>query len=226
MRMLVTAASIGFMLVLGSSAASAAPAAPDAFWHLDETSGSSAADAVGGHTGAIHNVTLGVPGFAGTAFRFNGKSSYVSVPTDVALNPGTAPIQFTMHVRYTVTPPKGSTTDYDILRKGTSSDSAQFYKAEIRPDNRAVCRFVGSKTSKTGILIHTGPTLNDGKWHTISCTKANTSISLAVDGKTFTKSGTVGSISNSGPLTLGAKPGSPFSDFYNGDLDEVSVAIG
>jgi hypothetical protein len=47
-----------------------------------------------------------------------------------------------------------------------------------------------------------------------------------VDGKTFRKSGTVGSISNNGPLTLGAKPGSRFSDFYNGDLDEVSVSIG
>ena len=226
MRMLVAAASVGTTLVLGSSVASAASAAPDALWHLDETSGSSASDAVGGHTGVIHNVTLGVPGFAGTAFRFNGKSSYVDVPTDPALNPGTAPIRFTVHVRYTVTPPKGSTTDYDILRKGTSSDSAQFYKVEIRPDNRAVCRFVGSKTTKSGILIHTGPTLNDGRWHTITCAKTATSISLVVDGKTFTKSGTVGSISNTGPLTLGAKPGKSFSDFYNGDLDEVSVSIG
>ena len=203
-----------------------AQAAPVALWHMDETSGTTMADSVGTNVGTLVNVTVGVPGFAGTAFRFNGKSSYVDVPSDPALNPGAAPIQFTMHVRYTVTPPKGSTTDYDILRKGTSSDSAQFYKAEIRPDNRAVCRFVGSKTSKTGILIHTGPTLNDGKWHTISCTKGNTNISLVVDGKTFTKSGTVGSISNTGPLTLGAKPGSPFSDFYNGDLDEVSVSIG
>jgi hypothetical protein len=112
------------------------------------------------------------------------------------------------------------------LRKGTSSDSAQFYKAEIRPDNRAVCRFVGSKTSTSGLLVHDGPTLNDGRWHTITCKKANTNISLVVDGKTFTKSGTVGSITNAGSLTLGAKPGKPFSDFYKGDLDEVSVSIG
>jgi hypothetical protein len=47
-----------------------------------------------------------------------------------------------------------------------------------------------------------------------------------VDGRTFTRTGRVGSISNTGPLTLGAKPGSPFSDFYNGDLDEVSIRIG
>ena len=223
--MLVAVGAAVVVFVLGSSAAAGA-SAPVAVWHLDETSGSSALDAVGGHTGAIHNVVVGVPGFAGTAFRFDGRSSYVEVPSDQALNPGAAPIQFTMQIRYTVTPPNRSTTDYDILRKGTSSDSAQFYKAEIRPDNRAVCRFVGSKTSKSGILIHTGPTLNDGTWHTLTCTKTNTSISLTVDGKTFTKNGTVGSISNTGSLTLGAKPGRPYSDFYNGDLDEVSVSIG
>ncbi len=226
MGKLLAVAVAGMALALGSAVARAA-SAPVAVWHLDEKSGSSAFDSVGAaNTGAIHNVTLGVPGFAGSAFRFDGKSSYVDVPSHPTLNPGTAPIQFTVHIRYTVTPPSKSTADYDVLRKGTSSDSAQFYKVEIRPDNRAVCRFVGSKTTKSGILIHTGPTLNDGRWHTITCAKTATSISLVVDGKTFTKSGTVGSISNTGPLTLGAKPGKSFSDFYNGDLDEVSVSIG
>src|SRR5690348_2116388 len=225
MRTLLAVASIVATLALGSSAAGATSPTV-ALWHLDETSGASASDAVGGHTGAIHNVTQGVPGFAGSAFRFDGKSSYVDVPSHPALNPGSAPIQFTVHIRYTVTPPNGSTTDYDILRKGTSSDSAQFYKAEIRPDNRAVCRFVGSKTSKTGILIHTGPRLNDGNWHSITCVKRSTKVQMIIDGRTYTKSGQVGSISNSGALTLGAKPVNGFSDFYNGDLDEVSVSIG
>jgi hypothetical protein len=218
-------AAVGLMLASGVVSAHAA-SAPVALWHLDETSGSSMDDAIAQNTGALHGVVLGVPGLAGTAYRFDGKSSYVEVPSSAALNPGAAPIQFTVHVRYTVTPPNTSTTDYDILRKGTSSDSAQFYKAEIRPDNRAVCRFVGSKTSKSGVLIHAGPRLNDGTWHTITCTKTSTRISLVVDSRTFTKKATVGSISNTGPLTLGAKPGKRFSDFYNGDLDEVGVSIG
>jgi concanavalin A-like lectin/glucanase superfamily protein len=213
-------------LALGASPAAATTPTTVALWHLDETSGTSAFDSVGGNTGTIHNATLGVPGFAGTAYRFDGKSAYVDVPTSNTLNPGTAPIQFTVELRYTVTPGKTSTTDYDVLRKGTSSDSAQFYKLEIRHDNRAVCRFVGSKTSTTGILIHTGPVLNDGRWHTVTCTKTDTQIALTVDGRTFAKNGVVGSIANSGPVTLGAKPGSRFSDFYNGDLDEVSISIG
>jgi hypothetical protein len=204
-----------------------AQAAPVALWHMDETGGTTMADSVGTNVGTLVNVTVGVPGgVTGTAYHFDGADSYVSVPDSPALDPGTADIAFTAYVRYTVTPPTGSTTDYDILRKGTASDSAQFYKMEIRSDNRAVCRFVGSKTSKTGIIIHTGPQLNDGNWHSITCVKLSTKVQMIVDGRTYTKSGRVGSISNSGALTLGAKPVNGFSDFYNGDLDEVSVSIG
>ena len=221
----VLVAAVAAVCVVAAAPADAA-STPVAVWSLDETAGASAFDAAGGNTGTLHNVALGVSGFAGTAYGFDGKTSYVDVPSSPALNPGNAPIAFTVHVRYTVTPGKTSTTDYDVLRKGTSSDSAQFYKLEIRHDNRAVCRFVGSATSKTGILIHTGPKLNDGKWHTLTCTKDDTQIALIVDGKSFTKAGVVGSISNTGPLTLGAKPGKRFSDFYHGDLDEVSVSIG
>jgi hypothetical protein len=193
---------------------------------MNETSGTAMVDSAGSNAGTPKNVTLGVPGWSGTAYRFNGKSSYVSVPSSAALNPGNARIVFTAHVRYTVTPPSGTTTDYDVIRKGTASDSAQFYKLEIRPDNRAVCRFVGSNTTSTGLLIHAGPVLNDGKWHTLICEKTDTQITLVVDGTVRAKSGAVGSISNSGPLVLGAKNGRKYTDFYNGDLDEVSVSVG
>ena len=203
-----------------------AQASTIARWHMNETSGTAMVDSAGSNPGTHKNVTLGVPGWSGTAYRFNGTNSYVSVPSSAALNPGKAPIAFTIHVRYAVTPPRGKTTDYDVIRKGTASDSAQFYKLEIRPDNRAVCRFVGSKTTSTGLLIHAGPVLNDGKWHTVTCTKTDTQITLVVDGTAHAKSGTVGSISNAGPLVLGAKNGRKFTDFYNGDLDEVSVSIG
>jgi Concanavalin A-like lectin/glucanases superfamily len=203
-----------------------AQAATVAVWHMDESSGTTMTDSVGTNTGTLVNVTTGVAGFSGTAYRFDGADSYVSVPSSSTLNPGTAPITFTAYVRYTTTPPSGTTMDYDVMRKGTASDSAEFYKLEIRSDNRAVCRFVGSKTSSSGLLIHTGPRLNDGQWHSLTCKKTSSRIKLIVDGTTYAKTGTVGSISNSGPLTLGAKPGSPFTDYYKGDLDEVSVSIG
>jgi concanavalin A-like lectin/glucanase superfamily protein len=217
---------VGVVMVWIGVAPAGAAASTVALWHMDERSGTTMTDAVGWSTGALHDVTLGVPGAEGTAYRFDRRTSYVTVPSSPLLNPGSARLTFTAHVRYTVTPPNTSTTDYDVLRKGTASDSAQFYKLEIRPDNRAVCRFVGSKTSSKGLLIHTGPALNDGRWHTITCEKTSSQIRLVIDGVVHAKSGTVGSISNTGALTLGAKAGGTASDFYNGDLDEVSVSIG
>jgi hypothetical protein len=216
----------GVVIVLLGAVPTSAVASTVALWHLDERSGTTMTDAAGPNMGTVHDVIMGVAGTEGTAYRFDGRTSYVTVPSSPLLNPGTARLSFTAHVRFTVTPPNTSTTDYDVLRKGTASDSAQFYKLEIRPDNRAVCRFVGSKTSSRGLLIHTGPALNDGRWHTLTCQKTSSQIRLVIDGVVHAKSGTVGSISNTGPLTLGAKAGRTSSDFYNGDLDEVSVSIG
>ena len=75
-----------------------------ALWHMDETSGTTMADAVGGHTGTLHSVALGQPGFVGTAFGFNGSSSYVSVPTASDLNPGASTITVTIRLKTTTAP--------------------------------------------------------------------------------------------------------------------------
>ena len=57
----------------------------------------------------------------------------------------------------------------------------------------------------------------------MQCVKAPTAIQLLVDGKTFTQSANVGSISNAAPLIIGARPD---ADWYLGNLDEVSIATG
>ena len=74
-----------------------------ALWHMDETSGTVMHDAVGSHTGTLHSVALGQSGYLGTAFGFNGSSSYVSVPSSSDLNPGSANITITIHLKTTST---------------------------------------------------------------------------------------------------------------------------
>jgi hypothetical protein len=189
-------------------------------WHMDETTGTTMKDSAGSNPGTLHSVTLGRAGVSGTAYGFDGAHSYVTVPSDGSLNPGSSPITFTVHVRYTVTPPSGPTTDYDVLRKGVSATSGGFYKLEIRPDNRAICRFAGSSGD---VSVHTGPALNDGNWHAVSCTRTAQAVTLTVDGHAYTSAHAAGRISNSAALVIGAKPG---SDYYRGDLDEVTVRIG
>ena len=189
-----------------------------ALWHMDETSGSVMHDSIANHDGALHSVTLGQSGYLGTAFGFNGSSSYGSVPSSNDLNPGSSDITITIHLKTTSVP---ATPDWDLIRKGTSTTSGGEFKMEYQPSGQASCGFKGS--SSYSELI-TGPALNDGKWHTVQCVKTSSAIKLIVDGQTFSKSATVGAIANTDPVLIGAH--SSGSELFNGSLDEASIQIG
>jgi hypothetical protein len=190
-----------------------------ALWHMNETSGTVMNDSAKGNTGTLFRVALGVPGFAGTAFGFNGQNSYVSVPSTGNLNPGTANIVLTLRLKTTDVPglpPK----DADLIRKGTYAPTTSEYKVELQHSGQASCGFEGSAGYSELIA---GPRLNNGKWHRVQCIKAPTAIQLVVDGKTFTQPANVGLISNTAPVVIGSRPN---GDWYSGDLDEVSIRIG
>src|SRR4026207_2121693 len=73
-----------------------------AHWKMNETSGSIMHDSIASHDGSLHSVRRGVSGFKGTAYGFNGSSSYVTVPSS-GLNPGSAKITITIHLKATST---------------------------------------------------------------------------------------------------------------------------
>jgi PKD repeat protein len=199
--------------------ASSTPAGLVALWHMDETSGTVMYDSVGSHNGTLYSVQLGLPGFSGTAYGFNGSSGYVSVPTASDLNPGSTDITFGIHMKTTGTPPPPP-DDWDLIRKGNYDTSGGEYKMEFQQSGQASCGFKGSANYSELIA---GPALNDGQWHTIQCVKTSSAIELVVDGQTFSQAANVGSIANTDPVTIGAHPG---SDWYQGSLDEASIQIG
>ena len=190
-----------------------------AFWHMDETSGSTMYDAVAAHNGTIRSIALGVPGFAGTAYSFNGSSSYVSVPTANDLNPGSAGVTMIVHVNTTSTAP-APPADWDVIRKGLYTTAGGEYKMEWQQSGQASCGFNGSAGYAELIA---GPKINDGRWHTVQCVKTATAINVVVDGQTFSKAANVGAIANSDSVVLGARPG---SDWYKGAIDEAGIQIG
>jgi len=203
--------------VATSLAFTATASAATALWHMSETSGTVMDDAAGSANGTLHNVTLGVSGSSGTAYRFNGTSSYVSVPSRSSLNPGSAKLTVEISVRFTVVP--GG--DYDLIRKGLSTTAGGDYKIEILHSGQALCVFGGSTAT---VNLTAGPKLNDDKWHRISCVRTSSGAWLSVDGVRRKEVSTkVGSISNSSSLYIGAKPG---ADFHKGDLDEAKVVVG
>jgi concanavalin A-like lectin/glucanase superfamily protein len=189
-----------------------------ALWHMDEPAGATTmADSSGfGNNGTLNGpVTTGVPGFQGNAYSFSGHS-YVDVPTSDSLNPGTANVGISFYMNTTHLPTSG---DYDLVRKGVYPQ--QQYKIELLKTNQIACSFTGSSGSSNATG---GANLADGTWHHIECIKTPTTIQLLIDGVLVkTTSVIIGSISTTGDASLGAHPG---YDWYQGMLDEVSIAIG
>jgi PKD repeat protein len=190
-----------------------------ALWHMDESAGTVMFDSVGGHNGTLHSVQTGLPGVSGTAYGFNGSSSYVSVPSASDLNPGSSDLTFAINVQTTGTPPP-LPADWDLIRKGDYNTAGGEYKMEFVQSGQASCGFKGSANYAE---IIAGPAINDGQWHSIQCVKTSSAIQVVVDGQTFSQAANIGSIANTAPITIGSHPG---SDWYRGSLDEASIQIG
>lgn len=190
-----------------------------ALWHMDETSGTTMADASGhGNNGTLHNVTLGAAGKYGKSYTFGGSKtkSYVEVPNSTSLNPGSANITISFWLRTLSLPKSG---DFDLVRKGVFT--APEYKVELLQSGQIQCTFRGTTSNHNAIG---GSGLNNGAWHHIQCVKTGTQIQTVIDGTVAaTTNATVGSISNTSALEIGAYPG---SDWYQGKLDEVSITTG
>ena len=199
------------------AAAPANPAGLVALWHMDETSGTVMHDSAGTHNGTTQNVQVGqAGGFSGLAYGFTG-SSQVLVPNAADLNAGAARLTVTIHLKATAVP---ATPDWDLIRKGVFTSAGGEFKVEYQPSGQATCGF---NTSTNYAELTAGPALNNGQWHTIQCVKTSTSIQLVVDGQTFTKAASLGTISNTVQVAVGAHPG---AEFFRGSLDEASIQVG
>ena len=191
-----------------------------ALWHMDETSGTTMFDSAGQNNGTLTtSVALGLSGFSGLAYGFDGSSSYASAPSAASMNPGSANFSFTIALQTTGTPPPAP-EDWDLIRKGDITTLGGEYKMEFQSTGQASCGFKGSAHYAELVA---GPALNDGHWHTITCAKTSSDIELIVNGQTFATAATIGSISNTAPVVIGSHPG---ADWYQGSLDEATISIG
>jgi hypothetical protein len=197
------------------------PPALIALWHMDETSGTTMADAAGAHTGTLmRTVKLGGPGVAGAAYGFGG-SGWVNVPPADDLNPGDADVRIGISMRATaVPPPVPPPEDWDLIRKGVNT-SGTYFKVEYYPSGQASCGFRGT----TGqAQITAGPALHDGQWHSVECVKTPSAIELVVDGQGYSQPATIGAISNADPVVIASRAGT--AEFFQGELDEAGIQVG
>lgn len=198
-----------------------------ACWHMDESAGATTMqdDSGFGNNGSLTNVTTGhasnPPCYLNLCYEFAGQPSVAVVPHSDTLNPGASDFSFSAWINTT-----DVGDDFDLVRKGRGT-SGNDYKMELKRNSkgqlRARCYFKGSNGSAG---LTKGPHLADGLWHLIVCTKKSTSIQMQVDGRAYSKTVTIGSVSNSADLTVGAqRVGTGDIDQYLGLMDEVSVSI-
>lgn len=135
------------------------------------------------------------------------------------------------------------TGQYNIIQKG-QAPNAGFYKMQVNGNGTRPgipdCTF-GSGKGSNHLLIGTTK-VNDGAWHTVSCTK-DSSVSgtatdylvmiITVDGVSLTKSFTsvpTFPLGNSVPLSIGGKSkcnGTTVDcDYFEGLIDSASISLG
>lgn len=181
------------------------------------------------HSSEVVDVAFGRPGVApdgGTAFGFNGTTSYVFVPDkDNSLDPYDADITVTAWVRLV-----GPLLDdsYDLVRKGLGNTPGGDWKMEVKNIRRlgAVGKLKCTFRGDPGVeVVKTArPDIIDGQPHELKCIKTAVSVSAVVDGRAYTKLASAGTIANDREVMVGSKI--PGDDVYSGDLDEVTVEIG
>jgi hypothetical protein len=184
--------------------------------------GSTAVDSSGhGNDGTLHNVTA-----TGGAYSFNGTNSYVSAPASSTINPGTRNFSYSVSIKL----PAGYTytRDISLVRRGASKFAGAYYKMEMvynksTGNMRLECALRDS-TGGRGFVATSANTLNDGAWHTLTCAKTATTVSLTKDAHTYTKPANLADMSSgTQPLNFGAEQVSPtgFWEHFPGLMDNI-----
>ena len=208
------------MIMASSPAWAVLLMAKAAYWRMNETSGKMIDSSRHTNRGTPRNVVR-----TGTTYVFNGTTSRVVVPDHASLDPAGEGITLRAYVRV----PNHAMDDdsYDIVRKGLSGTGGGDYKMEIkRTTNRTIgnlhCLFGGSRGTVSKVARGD---IVDGRWHTLECVKTSDSVVAKVDGRSYTKAGSAGSISSSTNVLVGAKKVKPFDDVFDGSMDFVSIDI-
>jgi hypothetical protein len=212
---------VGLVVVMmASSPAWAVPLAKAADWRMNERSGPMIDSSRHHNRGTPrHGVRTG------STYVFNGRTSHVVVPDHASLGPAGKAITLRASVRVS-----GASMDddsYDIVRKGYVTTPGGDYKMEIKKTrNRKVgklhCLFKGSGGTVSRLA---GPDIVDGRWHTLACKKWSNRVVARVDGRSYTQTGSAGSISNATNVMVGAKQVAPLDDVFDGRMNFVTINI-
>lgn len=214
----ITSAGVPLTLVSGPPyAAEVAAGSPSAYWRFNETSGTKALDLGGGfdgthvgglETGAAAPVPPANTGFetANTAYRFNGTSAEVQLPSGFTLN----------RTAFTIVAWIRADTAAPFLN--IMAQGGNLWRFQLGEDASTLA-FVTPGLSGQPALAGTANVI-DGNWHQVVAVYDGTEKAIYVDGFLDASASVTGFLSaNQDPVTIGSQGGVR----WLGDLDEIAV---
>lgn len=150
----------------------------------------------------------------GSTYHFDGKGRVV-VPNSASLVPGSR--NFTVTIRIHTT----KVADENFVQKNTYSNSGTQIKLE-QSGKHLHCRVAGNSGVASVWGFGAAPALLNG-FHTVSCIKTATSVTLKLDNRSWTKKVAVGTVTTKAPMTVGGKyPCQRDCDYSFADIDWVT----
>lgn len=197
--------------------------APGAYWRLDETSGSTAADAsdngnTGNYVGGVTLGSAGALGATGTAATFDGNSGNVALSSQRG-----GPATYSEELWFkTGTTSGGKLIGFGDAQTGMSGS----YDKQVYMTNDG--RLIFGVYNGGFDTIYTQTAFNDSQWHHVVATQGASGMALYVDDHLI---GTNGVSSNQGYNgywrvggdNLNAWPDQPSSAYFAGTIDEVAL---
>lgn len=197
-----------------------------ALYHFDEPSGQNVNDSSPyGNHGTAFSAGI-VPGYSGNARNFNGTSSYVLVPSPIALNFDTSQ-SFTIEAWFKTTQENVG----EIVRRGL----APLPGFALRIFNGKVQGIIGNREDgqapDTLLRITSTQLYNDGAWHNVRLVRDRglRKLFLYVDGTLASAplhDPVVFALASTRPLTIGRWENSTQPTYFNGLIDEVKILRG
>ncbi|MDJ0701184.1 MAG: DNRLRE domain-containing protein, partial [Woeseiaceae bacterium] len=188
-------------------------AIPEAHWKLDETSGSTAEDAVGGHEGTTSN-TEWVSGKVGGALRFNSSSDSVLVPHADEMS-------YTNEITVAAWINKTNFFGYDAaVAKATTGSDLNYFLGTW--ESNPVFGFSTSTDNWQGFYA-TSTSLLPNTWYHLAATFDNAAdeVRIYLDGSLVEQfAAPQEPVTNTGNIMLGR---SAIGEYWPGLLDEVRI---
>ncbi|HTI98108.1 MAG TPA: LamG-like jellyroll fold domain-containing protein [Dongiaceae bacterium] len=200
---------------------------PIGYWRLGETSGATAYDYVGGHSGVYTEVTLGMPGYSATDTNLAAGVGLAATPSlvggingiDFATNAGVPSFTIEAWVKA-----GAQSSDSCVITKGTGAGGEQF---NLDYGSGGSFRFF-VRDAGGGAHLCNSSIAPDGNWHylTAVCDGPNQTLTLYIDANQAAQTTISGGIKAAAqPMTIGCRQsGTTAYDLQmSGTVDEVAV---